>query len=319
MAEAAEETKLVLKPGGVKEYLSNFSQSADYETFFFHDLILNNRRVETLAKTMEEVKEVRKCDLGINNLQDVSSLRDMQQLIYLNLSKNKIKSFAVFCTDDLFPNLKWLDISNNKITEFPALKLAKLEYLDIGYNKLEKVNEAWNGHPTLRILKTIDNKFKSIALFKALPKLEELYMGNNLVTAISGWETIPAVKKLHLRRNKIEKIDEELPPLEQLEYLNLRGNKIATLEVLERLFKNEKLRDINVLNNPVEQNASSFNILVAEVLVKNPKMKRFCKHTITETNQLEAVYLAKFKWTKSEEERKRKEAEEKAKEGKADD
>lgn len=319
MAEAAEETKLVLKPGGVKEYLSNFSQSADYETFFFHDLILNNRRVETLAKTMEEVKEVRKCDLGINNLQDVSSLRDMQQLIYLNLSKNKIKSFAVFCTDDLFPNLKWLDISNNKITEFPALKLAKLEYLDIGYNKLEKVNEAWNGHPTLRILKTIDNKFKSIALFKALPKLEELYMGNNLVTALSGWETIPAVKKLHLRRNKIEKIDEELPPLEQLEYLNLRGNKIATLEVLERLFKNEKLRDINVLNNPVEQNASSFNILVAEVLVKNPKMKRFCKHTITETNQLEAVYLAKFKWTKSEEERKRKEAEEKAKEGKADD
>jgi hypothetical protein len=89
--------------------------------------------------------------------------------------------------------------------------------------------------------------------------------------------------------------------------------------VLERLFKNEKLRDINVLNNPIEQNASSFNILVAEVLVKNPKMKRFCKHTITETNQLEAVYLAKFKWTKSEEERKRKEAEEKAKEGKADD
>ena len=214
MAEAAEETKLVLKPGGVKEYLSNFTQSVDYETFFYHDLILNNRRVETLAKTMEEVKEVRKCDLGINNLQDVSALRDMQQLVYLNLSKNKVKSFAVFCTDDLFPNLRWLDISNNKITEFPALKLAKLEYLDIGYNKLEKVNEAWNGHPTLRILKTIDNKFKSIALFKALPKLEELYMGNNMVTSLSGWETIPTVKKLHLRRNKIEKIDEELPPLE---------------------------------------------------------------------------------------------------------
>ncbi len=69
-----------------------------------------------------------------------------------------------------------------------------------------------------------------------------------------------------------------------MEYLNLRGNKIASLEVLERLYKNDKLRDINVLNNPVEQNASSFNILVAEVLVKNPKMKRFCKHTITEVN-----------------------------------
>jgi len=175
---------------------------------------LNNRRVETLAKSMEEVKEVRKCDLGINNLVDVSAIRDMQQLVYLNLSKNKVKTFAVFCTDDLFPNLKWLDISNNKITEFPALKLAKLEYLDIGYNKLEKINESWVGHPTLRILKTIDNKFKSIAMLKAMPKLEELYMGNNMVTTLSGWETIPAVKKLHLRRNKIEKVDEEILPLE---------------------------------------------------------------------------------------------------------
>jgi len=35
MADGAEETKLVLKPGGVKEYLSNFSQSADFETFFY--------------------------------------------------------------------------------------------------------------------------------------------------------------------------------------------------------------------------------------------------------------------------------------------
>lgn len=315
MAEADADAKLVLKPGAITMYLSNFSQSADFETFFYHDLILNNRRVETLAKTMEEVKEVRKCDLSINNLVDVSALKDMQQLIYLNLSKNKIKALNVFCTDDLFPNLKWLDVSNNKITELPAFKLAKLEYLDIGYNKLEKVNDGWTGHQTVRVLKSIDNKFKALSVLKAMPKLEELYMASNMITSLSGWETMPALKKLHLRRNKIEKVDEDLPNLEQLEYLNLRANKISTLEPIERLFKNEKLRDINVLNNPVEQNASSFNVLVAEILIKNPKMKRFCKHTITEANQLEAVYLAKFKWGKSEEERKRKLAEDAAKEG----
>jgi hypothetical protein len=56
------------------------------------------------------------------------------------------------------------------------------------------------------------------------------------------------------------------------------------------------LKDINVLNNPIEQNTTSFNILVAEVLIKKPKIERFCKHKITEANQLEAVYLAKFKW-----------------------
>ena len=138
-------------------------------------------------------------------------------------------------------------------------------------------------------------------------------MANNAVTVLFGWEGLPALKKLHLRRNKIEKIDEELPPLENLEYINLRANKIPNMETLEKLFKNPILRDISVLNNPVEQNSSSFNILVAEVLIKNPKIKRFCKLEISETNQLEAVNLKKFKWIKSEEERKRKAAEEAAK------
>lgn len=164
----------------------------------------------------------------------------------------------------------------------PAFKLQKLEYLDISYNKLEKANDGWTGHTNIRILKTIDNKFKSLNQFKAMPKLEQLYMANNQVTVLSGWEGLSALKKLHLRRNKIEKIDEELPPLESLEYINLRANKISSIETLEKLFKNPNLRDINVVNNPVEQNCSSFNILVAEMLIKNAKLKRFCKQEISE-------------------------------------
>lgn len=77
MAEAEPDAKLVLKPGQVAPYLSNFSQSADHETFFFTDLILSNRKVESLAKSMDEVKDVRRCDLSINNIVDVSMLKDM--------------------------------------------------------------------------------------------------------------------------------------------------------------------------------------------------------------------------------------------------
>ena len=53
-------------------------------------------------------------------------------------------------------------------------------------------------------------------------------MASNMVTALAGWEALPMLKKLHLRRNKIDKVDEELPPLESLEYLNLRANKIVS-------------------------------------------------------------------------------------------
>lgn len=213
----------------------------------------------------------------------------------------------------MFPNLKWLDVSSNKIAEMPAFKLPKLEYLDISNNNLEKINDGWQGHQNVRVFKTIGNKFKSLAQFKAMPKLEILYAAQNQFTALVGWEGMPAIKRLHLRRNKIEKVDEELPPAESLEYLNLRANKIGAQDQLERLFKNPMLKDINVLNNPVETQASSFNVLLAEVLAKNPKLKRFCKHDVLEANLLEAVYYKQFKWNRSEEERKKKLAEEKAK------
>ncbi len=240
-------------------------------------------------------------------------LKDMVQLTYLNLAKNKIKALTVFTQEDLFPNLKWLDVSNNKITDMPAFKLPKLEYLDISYNKLDRINDLWAGHANIRVFKSVDNKFKALSQFKAMPKLEQLYLANNMITALTGWDGMPALKKLHLRRNKVEKIDEELIPLESLEYINLRGNKIANMETLERIYKNPNCLDINVLNNPIETSASSFNILLADCLVKNPKLKRFCKVEITETHKLEAVYLGQYKWGKKEEERKRKLKEDAAK------
>lgn len=83
--------------------------------------------------------------------------------MYLNLSKNKIKALTVFTQDEMFPNLKWLDVSSNKIAEMPAIKLPKLEYLDISNNVLEKVNDGWQGHANIKVFKTTQNKFKSLA------------------------------------------------------------------------------------------------------------------------------------------------------------
>jgi Leucine-rich repeat (LRR) protein len=53
---------------------------------------------------------------------------------------------------------------------------------------------------------------------------------------MTGLDAVPSLKILNLRHNKIEKIDEELVPLEALESLNLRTNKIPDMENLVRLF-----------------------------------------------------------------------------------
>lgn len=49
-------------------------------------------------------------------------------------------------------------------------------------------------------------------------------------------------------------------------------------------------------------------MLLAEVLIKRPGMKRFCKHEVVEANLLEAVYLGQFRWEKAEVKRKADEA-----------
>lgn len=69
-----------------------------------------------------------------------------------------------------------------------------------------------------------------------MPKLEELYLASNVINSLNGWENLPSLRKLHLRKNKIEKLDEEIAPLESLTYLNLRGNRIQNLEQFVRLF-----------------------------------------------------------------------------------
>lgn len=186
--------------------------------------------------------------------------------------------------------------------------------MDISFNKLEKVNEGWTGHERLRIIKAIDNKFKNLAIFKKMPKLEELYMAQNMIVTLSGWEDLPSLKRLHLRKNKIEKLPEEdMPDLPALEYLNLRRNNIDKIEFIERLFQFKQLSDINVINNPIDINASSRDVLIAQVLHKNPGLKRFNKQQVTEKHLLAAVHYGKYKYEKDEAERKRLEAIEAAK------
>ena len=116
-------------------------------------------------------------------------------------------------------------------------------------------------------MKSVDNKFKSMSVFKNLPKLVELYLQNNQIPAIKDYEGLTSLKKLNLRHNKIDKMEEGLPELPALEYLNLRSNKIANLDDCLHLFAAAPLlTDLNLLNNPCELQYSSMNILICTFL-----------------------------------------------------
>lgn len=293
-------------------FLGNFAMSKDGESFHFTELNLANKNIDTLAKTIEEAKEVYYCYLTGNNIAEPSPLKELPNLIHLDLSKNKIKSLTVFQSEENLVNLKYLDLNSNQFKEFGAFKCPKLEYLDVSFNKLEKVNDGWTGLPNLRILKSVDNKFKNMNFIKGMPKLEECYLANNNIASLEGYSDIPSLKKLHLRRNKIAKFPEEMAELPALEFLNLRSNQIENMEMVLKLFATfTALNDLNVINTPVELSFSSMNVFLAQLMQTQPKVKRFCKVEVSDAHRLEAVFLGKYKFNKREEERIA--AEEKAK------
>jgi Leucine-rich repeat (LRR) protein len=164
-----------------------------------------------------------------------------------------------------------LYIDGNKFTELPKIQLPKLEFLDISDNKLEK-HENFAGHPTLKVLKSNDNKFKNLNPFKEMPNLTELYLEWNPVANFTGYENIPNLKRLYLKKAKLEKFPDEegLQVLENLEYLDLEGNKISTYAELFKLFAFPALLDINLASNPLVKHATSFNLVMAEVLIQKP-------------------------------------------------
>ena len=143
MQQVEPEDKVVIKPGVTCGYLSEFKPTQDMETFQFSKIDMPRKRIETLHVAIKECLDATEFDLFDNAIVDIKPLDGMINLTRLDLGNNRIKSFNVFTGEESFPNLKWLNIANNKPTELPAIKLPKLEYLDISGNKIEKVNDGW--------------------------------------------------------------------------------------------------------------------------------------------------------------------------------
>lgn len=304
--------KTVLKSDVIGKFLTDFTYSEDWQGMRFIRLECPNKKVDGLDKALLEFKFLRFINLENNNIGDVSLFQTFESLVHLNLNKNKIKNLNAFNGEEFFPNLKKLELADNSIAELIPLTAPKLEYLDISNNSCGKF-ETWTGSPSIRIFKAMKTQIKSLSVLKEMPALEEAYLQDTGINAFNGYENLPALRILNLRGTKINKIEEELPELPAIEVINFRATGFHTLENLKNIFQFTTLRDLNILQTHLEEHASSFNMLLAEVLNLFHDLQRFCKVTVADQHKYEALYLAEYKWRKAEEERKRKEEEERLK------
>lgn len=136
-----------------------------------------------------------------------------------------------------------------------------------------------------------------------MPQLTELYAAENEVTSLIGLEELPSLTTLHLRKNKVEKVEEEgLPDLAALTYLNLRENPIGTVADVGRLKVFPKLSKLHVQGSAfAEEQADNTK---REMLIVFPRLTVVNKEEVTNEDREDAIAESAERFRLAEEARK---------------
>jgi len=243
---------------------------------------------EDIKNIYTEYKKRPKIDLRIRD-------SELENYEYLDLSKLEI-------TDEIFIKLKnvdrittilrkikFLDLSNNKLTNIPKID----EYKNIIFLNISENNISGNIVDNNLIELVCDNnKLESIIS----NTLERLVASNNIINKIE----LPNIKLLVINNNKLNKLEH----MKKLEYLECMDNNIERIndlgELQELYISNNKLVEmddnmfklniLNCINNPISKinYYSSLNML----LCSTPQISS--KYNISNFNKIKNDYLINF-------------------------
>jgi hypothetical protein len=164
------------------------------------------------------------CNVSELGVTDISTIAKYPHLMYVNCSKNKLRSLKPLAD---VPTLVQLNASDNEL----------VECLDFAPPRCSFDNAWATGHNAVGSMLTLadlsNNKIASMKSLDEHPFLECLLLNNNFIPSIFGLENLQFLQVLDLSYNKLESIS-GLDGL-RIQELILRGNSIKTLNGLDNL------------------------------------------------------------------------------------
>jgi len=160
-------------------------------------------------------------------------------ITYFSLSSGTGIEIPNFSSFPFLSKIEELYISVSNLKEIPTsiLKLNSLKKLSFGTNYIGVIPIGTNN------IEVIPSAIQD------LPKLEELYLNNNLIKEVPNeLFNLPNLKKLELSNNKIEVIPPTIKNLINLEEINLYNNKLK--EVSNEIFNLPNLKILKLNHNP---------------------------------------------------------------------
>ncbi|XP_077026012.1 leucine-rich repeat-containing protein 23 isoform X1 [Tamandua tetradactyla] len=223
---------------------------------------------------------LRYVDISENHLTDLSPLNHLTHLLWLKADGNRLRSAHL----DELPYLQIASFAYNQIIDTEGISHPRLGSLDLKGNRIRLVTgldpQKLNNLHTLELR---GNQLES-TLGINLPKLKNLFLAQNMLKKVEGLENLSNLTTLHLRDNQIETLSGFSEEMKSLQYLNLRGNMVADLGELAKLWDLPKLRALVLLDNPCTDESDYRQ----EALVQMAHLERLDKDFYEEEERAEA-------------------------------
>jgi Leucine-rich repeat (LRR) protein/subtilisin family serine protease len=191
-----------------------------------------------------EVAAIERLNMIDIELGDLSELRALGSLRWLNLHQNSLNSL-----DDLpaLDRLETLFVDFNNIADLAALTGRRgLSALGLVGNNITDIS-ALAPLSGLEALYLSDNNIADISALAGLRSLHHLRLTTNNVADLEPLKGLTGLTQLHLRHNDVTSL-EPLKGLTGLIHLDLRDNDITSLEPLKEL---TNLRDLHIGGNHI--------------------------------------------------------------------
>ncbi len=215
--------------------------------------------------TVDKNKKVTGLILFDNGFTNICLLKDLTNLIHLDLENNGIEDISPL---QGLKSLKQLHLINNNINNiYPLRSLKNLLILDLDRNNIQDISPI-NVLINLEKLNFTSNQITEIPLLNSCKNLVELALVDNQIKNITNLHELKNLTILDLAVNNISDIM-PLKDLKKLTYLNLQSNQINDIFILSRL---KKLSKLYLFNNQIKDIASikELNNLTQLNLYDNP-------------------------------------------------
>jgi len=232
-----------------------------------------SKNLSVLGVTPGDFHAYLRCDLVNLNLTSIAAIRNFDNLQFVNLSRNKLRSLESL---GRLPFLLHIDASHNLLQRTQTFGPPRqLETCDLSFNSIGELGE-WGVHKYLRELnlrgnfiqhisetslssngnlRMLDLNENHLGKIENLPGgLEALFMAYNQLTSLDGIQGLARLQVLNVKHNFITSLDplraENSPRFRKL---CVSENKIGSIQEVEHLHHFEFLCDLFLAPNPLDQ------------------------------------------------------------------